>query len=223
MIPRTIAIDGPSASGKSTVGELLARRLGYLYFDTGVMYRALTHAILRAGIAVGDESAVSALSERVHIDVLPLTVSDGRQNTILLDGADVTQRLRDRAIDANVSAVSAYPRVRAAMVRQQRVIGGRGDVVMIGRDIGTVVLPHADLKVFLTASEEERARRRHRENCARGDLTPYADVLVALRQRDAQDSTRATAPLRAADDAHVIDTELMDANTVVATICSLWT
>lgn len=222
MIPRTIAIDGPSASGKSTVGEMLAKRLNYLYFDTGVMYRAVTLAALRAGMDVNDEALVCALAERVHIDVLAPTVDDGRQNTILLDGADVTLLLRSAAIDTNVSVVSAYPRVRDAMVKHQRAVGERGQVVMTGRDIGTVVMPRADAKIYLTASVEERARRRHRENCARGDTAPFDDVLRSLRRRDALDSGRATAPLKPADDAVIVDTEHLDAEHVVEAILKRW-
>jgi cytidylate kinase len=222
VIPRTIAIDGPSASGKSTVGEMLAKRLNYLYFDTGVMYRAVTLAALQAGIDVDDEPAVCALAERVHIDVLAPTIQDGRQNTILLDGADVTLSLRSGAIDANVSAVSAYPRVRDAMVKHQRAVGERGLVVMTGRDIGTVVMPRADAKIYLTASVEERARRRHRENCARGDTAPFADVLRSIQRRDALDSGRATAPLRPAEDAVIVDTEHLDAEHVVEAILKRW-
>ena len=178
MKPRTIAIDGPSGSGKSTVGELLAKRLGYLYFDTGVMYRAVTCAALQRGLNVADEGQISELAERLQIDVLPPTVADGRQNTVLADGVDITDKLRNAEIDANVSTVASYPRVRAAMVRQQRAIGERGRVVMIGRDIGTVVLPHSELKVYLTASVEERARRRQRENAQRGDGSPMRTYCV---------------------------------------------
>jgi len=222
VIPGTIAIDGPSASGKSTVGAEVARQLGYMYFDTGVMYRAVTLVALQCGAALDDGPAVSALAEQAHIDVLSPTVNDGRQNTIQVDGIDVTLGLRDQAIDANVSIVSAYPRVRAAMVRQQRAIGVRGGVVMIGRDIGTVVLPDADLKIFLTASVEVRARRRYEENARRGDATPYAVVLANLRRRDEIDSTRADSPLRPAPDAHIINTDQMDAAAAVRAICALW-
>ena len=220
--PLTIAIDGPSASGKSTVGELLAKRVGYLYFDTGVMYRAVTCVALQCGIAVGDERRVSDLAERLKIDVLPPTVMDGRQNTVLADGSDITLALRGSLIDANVSAVSSYPRVREAMVRQQRAIGERGRVVMIGRDIGTVVLPEADLKVYMTASVEERARRRYKENAARGDMTPYEEVLRLMKHRDEFDMGRATSPLRPATDAHIVDTERLNIVEVVDAIERLW-
>jgi cytidylate kinase len=219
--PRTIAIDGPSASGKSTVGEALASELGYLYFDTGVMYRAITCAALARGIAPQNAEAVGALAESVRVDVLPPTIKDGRQNTVLLDGKDITLDLRASAIDENVSVVSSYPRVRQAMVRQQRAIAARSCVVMVGRDIGTVVMPDAPLKIYLIASAEERARRRYLENLRRGDATPYEEVLRLMRRRDEFDSGRATAPLRPAEDARVIDTEHLDVPAVVARIMAL--
>ncbi|MEP7200213.1 MAG: (d)CMP kinase [Chloroflexota bacterium] len=218
----TIAIDGPSASGKSTVGELLAKRLDYLYFDTGVMYRAVTCMALRHRLDVNDEARVSALAEQIRIDVLPPSVADGRQNTILADGEDITHAIRSREIDANVSVVSSYRRVRDAMVRQQRAIGERGRVVMIGRDIGTVVLPAADVKVYLTASVEERARRRFVENVARSDATAYAEVLRLMQRRDELDTGRVNSPLRPAADAHIVDSDRMSVAQVVDAIERLW-
>ncbi len=155
-----IAIDGPAGSGKSTVGQQLAQRLDYLYFDTGVMYRAMTLACLRGGTPVDDQGAVEALAQRVAIDVRAPTVEDGRQYDVLLEGEDVTWDLRAPEVEGSVSLVSAYPGVRRAMSARQREIGLRGKVVMVGRDIGTVVLPEADLKVYLDASVKERARRR---------------------------------------------------------------
>lgn len=221
-IPVTIAIDGPSASGKSTVGEVLAKRLNYLYFDTGVMYRTLTCVALQRGLDINDEAQISKLAEQLRIDVLPPTVPDGRQNTILADGVDITNELRSGAIDANVSVVSSYPRVREAMVRQQRAIAQRGRVVMIGRDIGTVVLPSADLKVYLDATVECRAERRYKENVARGDHTSYAEVLHMMKRRDELDMGRKTSPLRPAPDAHIVDTTFMDVPQVVNAVEALW-
>lgn len=222
MKPLMIAIDGPSASGKSTVGEVLAKRLGYLFFDTGVMYRALTGVALNRAMDVNHEAQISQLAQQVKIDVLPPTVHDGRQNTILVDGVDITPALRSNQIDANVSIVSSYPQVREAMVRQQREIGQRGRVVMIGRDIGTVVLPQADLKIYLTASAEERARRRYKEYCARGDHTSYEEVLQMMKRRDELDMGRATSPLRPAADAQIVDSETMTVPQVVEAIEQLW-
>lgn len=201
----TIAIDGPAASGKSTVGELLARRLGYLYFDTGVMYRAVTWAALDRDIPVEDEAAVTALAEALQIDVTPPTADDGRQYTVLADGVDITWEIRTPAVNAAVSPVSAYAGVRREMVHQQRRVAGCGQVVMVGRDIGTVVLPDADIKVYLDASVEERARRRWQEELARGDESDYETVLAAMRRRDEIDSSRDVSPLRAAEDAVVLD------------------
>ena len=185
---------------------MLAQRLGYLYFDTGVMYRAVTWAALSRGIPIGDEAAVMALAERLRIDVTPPTLDDGRQYTVLADGVDVTWAIRTPEVDANVSVVSAYPGVRRALVAQQRRVAAGGRVVMIGRDIGTVVLPDADLKLYLDASVEERARRRWREVQARGDEADYRPVLAAMRRRDEIDSSREVSPLRVADDAVVINT-----------------
>jgi cytidylate kinase len=214
--PSTIAIDGPAASGKSTVGELLARHLGYLYFDTGVMYRAVTLAALLRGIPIQDEAAMTALAARLRIDVLPPTADDGRQYTVLADGVDVTWAIRAPEVDADVSAVSAYPGVRRALVVQQRRVAEEGRVVMVGRDIGTVVLPDADFKLYLDASVEERARRRWREVQARGRDAEYEPVLLLMRRRDEIDSGRKVSPLRAADDAVVLDTTDMDVGEVVA-------
>jgi cytidylate kinase len=185
---------------------LLAQRLGYLYFDTGVMYRAVTWAALSRGIPIGDEAAVMALAERLRIDVTPPTLDDGRQYTVLADGVDVTWAIRTPEVDADVSVVSAYPGVRRALVAQQRRVAAGGRVVMIGRDIGTVVLPDADLKLYLDATVEERARRRWREVQARGDEADYRPVLAAMRRRDEIDSSREVSPLRVADDAVVINT-----------------
>lgn len=220
-IPDIIAIDGPAAAGKSTVGERVAAELGYLYFDTGIMYRAITWAALQRGLDIADEPAITALAQQAHIDVLQPTVDDGRQYTVVVDGQDVTWDLRRPEVDTNVSAVSAYPGVRAALSAQQRRIGLRGHVVMVGRDIGTVVLPEAPLKVYLDATVEARARRRYRENRARGEKVRYADILSAMRERDRIDSQRKAAPLKAADDAVVIDTTKLVVEQVVEQVLHL--
>jgi cytidylate kinase len=219
--PSTIAIDGPAASGKSTIGGLLADRLGYLYFDTGVMYRAVTWAAIAHGIPVEDEAGVTALAQRLQIDVLRPTVDDGRQYTILADGQDVTWQIRRPEVNSGVSPVSAYPGVRAALSAQQRRIGRRGRIVMVGRDIGTVVLPGADLKIYLDATLEERAGRRYREEAARGELADFDAVLTSVRRRDEIDSGRALAPLQAAEDAVVIDTTSLGVEQVLERVLAL--
>jgi len=214
--PATIAIDGPASSGKSTVGELLAQRLGYLYFDTGVMYRAVTWAALDRDIPIEDEPAVTALAQQLRIKVTPPTLDDGRQYTVLADGTDVTWAIRAPEVNGNVSPVSAYAGVREALVRQQRQVAAQGPVVMVGRDIGTVVLPDAELKVYLDASVEERARRRWLEEQARGKEVDYDVVLASMRRRDGIDSTRQVSPLRVAEDAVVLDTTGLSIEDVLA-------
>ena len=222
MPPSIIAIDGPAASGKSTIAAALARQLNYLYFDTGVMYRAATWAALDRGVAISDEAAVTALTESLQIDVEPPSVDDGRQADVLCDGVDVTWAIRSPDVDANVSPVSVYRGVRSALTAQQRRIGLRGHVVMVGRDIGTVVLPEAPLKIYLDASAEERARRRYREVQARGDRSQtYEDILDNVKRRDAIDSSRVTAPLKAAADAVIIDSTDLGVDDVIARIAQL--
>lgn len=206
-IPKIIAIDGPAASGKSTVAEKLAADLGYLYFDTGVMYRAVTLAALRSVQSVQEEETVSHIARQIQIDVLPPSVGDGRLYDVRLDGEDVTWAIRLPEVDRNVSQVSAYRQVREAMTEQQRRIGQRGSVVMVGRDIGTVVFPEAELKVYLDASVEERARRRYEEMIKRGQQASFEDILEAMKRRDKMDSSRAIAPLRPADDAVIVNTD----------------
>ena len=213
--PTIIAIDGPAASGKSTLAKRLAAELGYLYFDTGVMYRAITWVVLARGVDPADEAAVTSLAEAVTIDVQPATLEDGRDFDVLVEGQDITWEIRSAGVEANVSQVSAYPGVRKALSAQQRRVGMRGRVVMVGRDIGTVVLPEAQLKIYLDASVEERARRRYDEQVARGDRVSLEAVLEAMRKRDAIDSTRDVAPLRAAQDAIVIDSDHMDIEAVL--------
>ncbi|MBI2758717.1 MAG: (d)CMP kinase [Chloroflexi bacterium] len=212
--PDIIAIDGPAASGKSTLGRRLADALGYLFFDTGVMYRAVTWLVLQRGINIRDEKSVSALAEEIPIDVLPASRSDGRACDVLMGGKDITWETRRPEVDANVSLISAYAGVRHAMSEQQRRIGLRGKVVMVGRDIGTVVLPEADLKIYLDASAPERARRRHQENLARGIESNYDEILARMIERDHIDSTRDVAPLRAADDAVVLNSDELSADEV---------
>ena len=215
MKPVTIAIDGPAASGKSTVGESLARELGYLYVDTGVMYRAVTWAALEGLIPICDEQAVVAVASRLRIDVGPPSVDDGRQYTVLADGTDITWAIRLPRVNESVSPVAAYPGVRQTLVTQQRRVAAQGPVVMVGRDIGTVVLLHADLKIYLDASPEERARRRWSELQARGERVAFCEVLASMRRRDEIDSHRATSPLRVAEDATVVDTTDLEVGQVL--------
>ncbi len=219
--PNTIAVDGPAASGKSTLARRLADRLGYLFFDTGVMYRAVTWVALQRAIPLTDEAAVTALAEQVHIDVRPPSQADGRLYDVLVDGQDVTWEIRTPQVDANVSVVAAYPGVRRALTGQQRRIGLRGRVVMVGRDIGTVVLPEADLKVYLDASVEERARRRYLERIQRGEQADFAAILEAMRRRDAMDSQRAVAPLRPAEDAIIVNSDGLSAEEVLERVWQL--
>lgn len=209
-----ITIDGPAASGKSTLGQRLAQALGYLYFDTGVMYRALTWLALQQGISMQDEETLTALAEKVPIEVTQPTQADGRAYDVWIGNQDVTWAIRQPQVDDHVSIVSIYPGVRRALSQQQRRIGLRGKVVMVGRDIGTVVLPEAAIKIYLDASLEERARRRFAERQARGEEVKYEEVLQSLRERDRIDSTRAVAPLRPAEDAVYIDSDGKDLDQV---------
>jgi cytidylate kinase len=219
--PSIIAIDGPAASGKSTIGLKIAEELGYLFFDTGVMYRAVTWIALDHDMDVKDETTVTALAEQTPIDVAPASKSDGRACDVLVAGKDITWETRLPAVDANVSVVSAYAGVRAALSKQQRRIGQRGKVVMVGRDIGTVVLPEAELKIYLDASAEERAKRRFNEMTARGANVNYDDILAKVIERDHIDSTRDVAPLKAAQDAVVIDSDKMNVEEVFEKVMAL--
>jgi len=219
--PSVIAIDGPAASGKSTLGLRLANALGYLFFDTGIMYRAVTWLALQRGIDVRDEAAVTALAEKTQIEVTPASRPDGRAGDVLVEGTDITWETRLPEVEANVSIVSAYRGVRSALSQQQRRIGRRGHIVMVGRDIGTVVLPEADLKIYLDASAEQRARRRYDEIIARGAQADYNEILSKVIERDRIDSTRDVAPLKAAEDAIVLDSDKLDADEVFERVLAL--
>lgn len=217
-IPDIVAIDGPAASGKSTLGRRLADALGYLFFDTGVMYRAVTWVMLERAVDVKDEPAVTRLAETVPIEVLPPSKEDGRACDVQADGTDITWETRTPEVEAYVSPVSAYQGVRKALASQQRRIGLRGKVVMVGRDIGTVVLPEAQLKIYLDASAEERACRRYKEILDRGGKAEYQAILEGVLMRDEIDSHRAFSPLRAASDAIIIDSDHMNADEVFAQV-----
>lgn len=214
-IPRVIALDGPAAAGKSTVGRQLAAKLGYPFLDTGAMYRAITWTALRRGIDLSDDDALSELAASVPMGIAPPAPSSIEACTITIDGDDVTSMLRRPEVESAVSLVSRVPGVREALVRAQQELAGQRPLVMAGRDIGTVVLPEADLKVYLDASLEERARRRYQELSALGQEVTEEMVLEDLRRRDRIDSRRSVSPLRAAKDAIVIDTDGLTLDEVV--------
>ncbi len=197
-----IAIDGPAASGKSTTARLVAGRLGYLHIDTGAMYRAITLKALQRKLDINDRGLIEDLARgsEIHLEKLNGALR------VFLDGTDVTGAIRSREVTASVSTVSSYAGVREVMVREQRKLAGQGGVVLEGRDIGTVVLPHADLKVFMVANVRERARRRRKDLMATGIQANEEELVSEIEARDRKDSTRATSPLRKADDAVELDT-----------------
>ncbi|HEX8682214.1 MAG TPA: (d)CMP kinase [Ardenticatenaceae bacterium] len=219
----TIAIDGPAASGKSTVGQRVAQVLDFLYFDTGAMYRAVTLLALERGMDLADAEALGRLAAEtpILIEQPADDVQDSRQYTVIVEGRDITWELRHRAVDQNVSQVARHPSVRKELRSQQRKIGEQGEVVMVGRDIGTVVMPDAPLKIYLDASPEERARRRCRDCELRGEDADYETLLDEIRERDQRDSQRPEAPLSVADDAIVLDTDGLSIDEVVRQILEL--
>jgi cytidylate kinase len=216
--PRTIAIDGPVASGKSAVGSLLATRLGFRFLDTGAMYRAFTWLLLERGIAPQDEEAIGAVARQVSLTVS--TTADA-QSRIQVDGIEVSAFLVRPEVEANVSDVSRLPIVRETMVKIQREEAQRGEIVVAGRDIGTVVLPDADLKVYLDAPRLERARRRWEQAQSRGETIGIASVMRELERRDAIDSGRELSPLRPAEDALILQTDGLSLEQVVERILAL--
>lgn len=217
-----IAIDGPAAVGKTSVGQKLAEKLGFVCFDTGIMYRAITYAVIQTGLDYRDEACVSNLAWKIEIDILPSSVDDGRMNDVLIDGQDVTWQIRKPEVNRLVSEVSAYPEVREAMTIQQRKIAAKGSMVMLGRDIGSVVLPDAPCKIYMDASQEVRAERRFAEEQAvKRDIT-YVQVLDSIQHRDELDSNRKTAPLIIPEDALVINTDFLSIDGVVEEIFSYY-
>ena len=216
-----VAIDGPSGAGKSTVAKAAAKRLGFSCLDTGAMYRAIAWKALADGVSFDDVEALGAIARDNEIEFGHVE-GDPVPRRVFISGTEVTDAIRTAEIDRAVSPVSAAPSVRAALLEQQRRIGRAGDYVVEGRDIGTVVFPDAAVKVFLTASDEERAHRRVRQNVDRGiGSIDYDEVLADLRRRDEADSSRATAPLRPADDAVHIDSTSHYIEEVIDQICSL--
>jgi cytidylate kinase len=213
-----VAIDGPAGSGKSTVARGVARRLGFTYLDSGALYRAVTLAAVESGTHLDDGPALGELAAATQIELH----ERGQESVqVLLNGRDVTERIRDPAVTGASSRVAAHPEVRAALLRKQRELITAGNYVVEGRDIGTVVAPDAPIKVFLTADPDERARRRAEELRRRGLEAQAEDVRRAIEQRDRLDSTRSAAPLRAADDAVVIDTTGLDAAGVIDRVLEL--
>lgn len=242
--PAIIAMDGPAASGKSTVGSKLAHLINFLFFDTGVMYRAVTWAVLDTNVDSQMQAEVGRIAQQMQIDIQAPSAdeSDGRHNTILIYRQDVTWQLFTPQVDQNVSFVAANPIVRRALTEQQRRIAlcngtgnatangmdnanrssiTRSGIIMAGRDIGTVVVPEAPLKIYLDASPEERANRRYQEQIDRGREADYNQILDDIYKRDKRDSERAIAPLRPADDAIVIDTSGLTIDEVVEKVLNL--
>ncbi|MBS60701.1 MAG: cytidylate kinase [Anaerolineaceae bacterium] len=205
----TITIDGPSSSGKSTLGEQLAHNIGYHFLDTGCLYRALTVATLQRNIPITDTHAIIKLASDIDIVVQTSAVEDVRQYTVLIDEIDITWELRSSRTDSNVSLISTIPEVRHLLTEQMRSIADGVNIVMIGRDIGTVVAPEAPLKFYLDASIDERARRRHNENMQSGQESDYKEILTNLQTRDDIDTRRDNAPLRKPINAYTIDTTTM--------------
>ncbi len=196
-----IAIDGPAASGKSTTAKLVAERLGYLFVDTGAMYRAVTLKVLEKGIDPKDSDAIARLLEKTEVK---LELNNGRLK-LLLDGVDVTNKIRKPEITRAVSTVSSIKKVREAMVREQRRMGEQGGIVLEGRDIGTVVFPNADLKIFMVANMRERAKRRQKDLAEQGTKVDLPELIHEIEERDKRDSTREASPLKRAPDAIELD------------------
>lgn len=214
-----VAIDGPASAGKSTVAKLVAKRFKYVYCDTGAMYRAITWLALDHQLAINDVDAISELAKHATIEFKP-----GEEQRVFVNGTEVTKDIRGNAVSKNVSAVSAIPAVRTEMTRQQREIAKKGGIVMDGRDIGTTVLPNAEVKIFLVASAHERARRRYEENQEKGIHTgTLAELQAAIELRDKKDSTRKVSPLVQAADAIKLDSTNLTIDQVVDKISAIIT
>lgn len=214
----SIAIDGPSGAGKSTVSRIAAERFGFIYVDTGAIYRTIGLAARLRSIDVKDKRAVLKMLPALNIE---LKYNDSGEQCMLLDGRDVSKEIRLPEVSMLASTVSAIPEVREYLVEMQRDMARQYDVIMDGRDIGTVILPNADLKIFLTADVNDRARRRFDELCAKGGEVKFEDVLEDMIKRDKQDEERAAAPLKAADDAQYLDTGGLSLEESIAAVCRL--
>lgn len=213
-IPSVIAVDGPAGSGKSTVSYRLAQRLGYMFVDTGVFYRAMTLLALRKEVPLDDAIALGAMTHDAEVDIRPEADAD-RQYSVWIDSEDVSDLLRSASVEQYVSLVAAVPSVRHELMHVQRRAAAKGKIIMAGRDIGTVVLPDADIKFYIDATIAERARRRYNQKVAGGETVSIADIEANLRQRDEIDTHRDISPLRQAEDAVYILTDNMGIEAVV--------
>ncbi|GGK18862.1 cytidylate kinase [Caldalkalibacillus thermarum] len=212
-----IAIDGPAGAGKSTVAKMVADKLGYLYVDTGAMYRALTWKALHDNVDISSGEALVRLLNQCRLELQ----SDSASQRVVLNGRDITEAIRTREVSNHVSEVASHPQVREAMVELQREMATKGNVVMDGRDIGTYVIPDADVKIYLTASLEERARRRYEELRAKGHEVSFEEIKQEILERDDKDSKRDTAPLQKAADALTVDTTGLSITEVVNCILNI--
>ncbi len=212
---KNITIDGPAASGKTSIGEKVASLMGYKFLDTGLMYRAVALKSLISGLEVSEEHKIVELCHRTDI------AFDTKTKEILVDGENITDQLRKRNVDQRVSLIAKLPNIRKVLVSQQRVIAGRNDIVMVGRDIGTVVLPGAQYKFYLTASLEVRAERRYKEFTGYKTKILYDEILFEMEERDRVDKSRKDSPLKPAEDAVTVDTTEMSFETAVGTILNV--
>jgi len=220
-LPNVITIDGPVASGKSSVGLKIAKELGYIFLDTGIMYRAVAWAAINRNVNIDDVKEIGTLAQQIVIEIKPPTKPDGRINDVFVDKVNVTWKIREPEVNENVSQVSRYQFVRKVLTEQQQEFGRRGEIVMAGRDIGTIVMPNADLKIFLEASVKERALRRYNEELKRGKQSNLEDVIKNVEMRDKIDSSREIAPLIPAEDAVIINTDGKDISRVVDEILNI--
>lgn len=218
MKKMNIAIDGPASAGKSTIAKKVAEKLGYIYLDTGAMYRTLTYAALSNGSDLHDEEALHRLLQGIRIT---FSTAENEMQRVFLNEEDVTESIRSEQVTQNVSLVSSFAKVREEMVARQKSIARSGGVVMDGRDIGTVVLPDAEVKIFMTATAEERALRRYKENMAKGMTTSLEELTEDMKRRDHLDSTRTISPLKKADDAIVLDSTHLEIDEVVKRILGI--